>query len=174
MKSMRSLSILAGIAMLAACVPQREPPPPPPPVRPVPPTPPPPPPPPPADWRDIPLTPGSWTYSGGDGGGSEAQFGAGGAPSFILRCDRGQGQITLRRAGATNGRVMTIRTSFGARNFPVEPGRQPVAAAVPAADRFLDSIAFSRGRFTVEAAGLPMLVIPSWAEPARVVEDCRG
>jgi hypothetical protein len=33
---------------------------------------------------------------------------------------------------------------------------------------------FSRGRFTVEVPGAPMLVIPAWPEPARVIEDCRG
>lgn len=172
MKPMRLVVLLGGVAMAAACVPQREAPPPPQP-RPLPPRPvPPPPPPPPADWRDIPLTPGGWVYRG-DGSSSEAQFGAG-SPAFTIRCDRGQDRITLMRAGSTSGSVMTVRTSFGARNFPVAAGRQPIAAAVPASDRFLDSMAFSRGRFTVEAAGLPMLVIPSWPEPARVIEDCRG
>jgi hypothetical protein len=33
---------------------------------------------------------------------------------------------------------------------------------------------FSRGRFAVETDGLPTLVLQTWPEPARVVEDCRG
>jgi len=37
----------------------------------------------------------------------------------------------------------------------------------------LDAIAFSRGRFSVEAAGTARLVIPAWPEAARVVEACR-
>jgi hypothetical protein len=35
-------------------------------------------------------------------------------------------------------------------------------------------MAFSRGRFMVEAQGMATLVLPAWPEPARVVEDCRG
>jgi hypothetical protein len=172
MKSVRSLCLIGGIAALAACVPQREPPPPPPPqpvpVRPAPP----PPPPPPADWRDLPLTPGGWQYRS-DGAGSQAVFGPAGRAAFAFRCDRAQNRITVTREGAASGSVMTIRTSFGARNLAVTPG-QPITSALPVSDRFLDSMVFSRGRFTVEAAGQPMLVIPAWPEPARVIEDCRG
>jgi hypothetical protein len=43
-----------------------------------------------------------------------------------------------------------------------------------ARDPLLDQIAFSRGRFTIEAPGAAMLVIPAWPEAARVIEDCRG
>jgi hypothetical protein len=42
-----------------------------------------------------------------------------------------------------------------------------------ATDPLLDAIAFSRGRFAVEAPGLPTLILPTWPEPARVVEECR-
>ena len=100
-------------------------------------------------------------------------FGTPGADAFTVRCDRAQNRITVARSGVAGGNMMTVRTSFGARNLPIASGRQPVAA-LPASDRFLDTIVFSRGRFTVEVPGLPMLVIPSWPEPARVVEDCRG
>jgi hypothetical protein len=43
----------------------------------------------------------------------------------------------------------------------------------PAGDAALDWIAFSRGRFVVAATGMPLLVLPAWPEPARVIEDCR-
>jgi len=33
---------------------------------------------------------------------------------------------------------------------------------------------FSRGRFMVHVDGLPDLILPSWPEPAHVIEDCRG
>ncbi len=173
MKSTSGLLLLTLLVAVAACVPQREPPPQPQPrpTQPVRP-PPPPPPPPPADWRDLPLTNGSWTYSS-DGAGSIARFGAPGDPVFSVRCERAQNRVTIARDGMARGNVMTVRTSSGARNFPVVAGRQP-ASAVPASDRFLDTIVFSRGRFTIEVPGLPMLVIPSWPEPARVIEDCRG
>ncbi len=121
--------------------------------------------PPPADWRDLPLTPGSWVYAS-QAAGSQASFGAS-ASGFTVRCDTASRQIILTREGATAG-TMTIRTSFGARSFATPSAR------MGARDPILDSIAFSRGRFTVQVPGSPMLVIPSWPEPARVIEDCRA
>lgn len=177
MKYKRHLA-LAGMIAVVACVPKREPPPPPP-QQPQqePPTPTPAPPPPPEDWRDVPLTPGSWVYRS-DGNGSAALFGvANSEAQFAVRCDRSRRRIALSREGATTGRAMTIRTSFGARNLPVSIQREPLAystATLAASDPILDSMAFSRGRFTVEAPGLEMLVIPAWPEPARVIEDCRA
>lgn len=71
---------------------------------------------------------------------------------------------------------MTIRTTFGARALPAGAVDRTAGASanLPVNDNLLDNMAFSRGRFTVEMAGAPMLVIPTWPEPARVIEDCRG
>lgn len=180
MKPLR-LALLLSIAITVGCVPQRETPAPAPqpqqrPVTPAPRPAPPPPPPAAADWRDLPLTPGSWFYRD-EGTASAAVFGPPNSEaSFIVRCDRAARQVTLSREGATNGGNMTIRTSAGARNLLVSARTDPlpyVSGNLPANDRFLDSIAFSRGRFTVEVPGTPMLVLPAWAEPSRVVEDCR-
>ena len=44
---------------------------------------------------------------------------------------------------------------------------------IAAADKLLDAIAFSRGRFALEAAGQETLYLPSWPEISRVIEDCR-
>jgi hypothetical protein len=41
-------------------------------------------------------------------------------------------------------------------------------------DPILDAMAFSRGRILVEAEGQQPIILPSWAEIARIVEDCRG
>ncbi|HEV2748570.1 MAG TPA: hypothetical protein VGW34_14905, partial [Allosphingosinicella sp.] len=136
--------------------------------------PPPPPPPPAADWRDVPLTPGGWSYRG-EGAGSLAAFAEGAAGArFAVRCDRGARQIRLERDGAAAAAAMIVRTTFDARSLPVRPERGLVVAVLDPRDPLLDSLAFSRGRFTVEAPGAPMLVIPAWPEPARVIEDCRG
>lgn len=178
MRRMRIVLVLGGVAALGACMPRRDAPPPPPQQRPqAQPRPQPPaPPPPPADWRDVALTSGGWTYAN-QGGASQASFGPAGQASFIVRCDRARRQISFWREGTTTGNMMTVRTSYGARNFPLSVQNQPtasVSAGLSASDRFLDTIAFSRGRFTVEVPGRPMLVIPAWPEPARVVEDCRA
>ncbi len=179
MKRVRAALLFGSVAMAAACVPRREPPPPPPQQQQQLPktVQAPPPPPPRANWQDLPLTPGSWSYRA-DGQGSVASFGqASGAPIFTVRCDPARRQVTLGREGAASGSLMTIRTSYSARNFPLSPQTQPAgaaAAAVPASDPFLDRIVFSRGRFTVETPGAAMLIIPAWPEPARVLEDCRS
>lgn len=180
MKPLRAVLLLGCVTAVIGCVPRREPPPPPPrqPERPVaPPVRTLPPPAPQANWQDLPLTPGGWIYRD-EGQASLALFGAAnGQPSFIVRCDRAQRQVALSREGVAPGNMLTVRTSYSARSLPASaqaarPGS--VSASLPASDRFLDSIAFSRGRFTVEVPGAPMLVIPAWPEPARVVEDCRG
>jgi hypothetical protein len=179
MKSARIWMLLGAAAAATACAPRRETPPPEQPrqqVRtpaPLPPAPPPPP----ADWRDMPLSQGAWSYRN-EGAVSRAVFGpAASEGSFIVRCDRASRQVSLWRQGTATGNMMTVRTSYQARNFPLSVQTDPlpyVFSGVPASDRFLDGIAFSRGRFTIEVPGTPMLVIPAWPEPARVIEDCRG
>jgi hypothetical protein len=155
----RRVAAWAAAALLAGCASKPAPAPrPTPAVRPAPPPlmPPPPPTETSADWRDLPLTAGDWSYAGG-AGGSEAHY-----AGFGRRCEAARGQIVLTREGAATFRV---RTSYGERAL--------AAGSLPAADSLLDEIAFSRGRFTVEADGLPTLVVPAWPEPARVIEDCR-
>ncbi len=179
MKSMR-VALLFGALTVAGCVPKREAPPTPAPQRPQAqpqPQPLPPAPPPRTDWRDMPLTPGAWVYRS-QGNTSQALFGpASGEAAFIVRCDRVRREVSLWREGTTSGNMMTVRSTERARNLPLSVQAQPlpyVWSALPASDRFLDATVFSRGRFAVEVPGTPMLVIPSWPEPARVLEDCRG
>lgn len=134
-------------------------------VRPAPPPAPAPSPPPQGqqDSPDPPLSPGDWSY-GEDAGGGVARFGASGAEAFSLRCDAARRRIVLARQGSSA--ALRVRTSYGERNV--------AAAGLPADDPLLDDMAFSRGRFTVEADGLEPLILPTWPEPARVVGDCRG
>lgn len=181
MKPLRLFLLAGSLAAVAACVSKREAPPQPepqPPVqRPAQQLPPPPPPPVANDWRDAPLTPGGWYYRD-EGATSQALFGpANSEAAFIVRCERASRRILLSREGVTTGNMMTVRTTSAARNLPVSVQTEPLAyvsGAVAATDRLLDAIAFSRGRFTVEVPGTPMLILPAWPEAARVVEDCRG
>ena len=168
--------VALGLAMAAAsCTapPPRAPAPPPAPiVRPTPP----PAPPRAADWRDWPVTPGTWTYRQ-DARGSLALFGRPGTDALLtLRCDRAARAIFLSRAGVATA-ALTLRTTSTVRALAVRPtgGTPPfVAAALAPADPLLDAIGFSRGRFAVEQAGTTTLVVPAWPEVERVTEDCRG
>ena len=132
-------------------------------------------PPPAADWRDWPVTPGTWAYRR-DERGAVAMFGQPGADaSAVLRCDLPNRRMFLSRTGAATG-GFTVRTSSVTRQLATgATGGTPayVAATLAANDPLLDAMAFSRGRFTLEQPGQPPLVLPAWAEVGRVVEDCR-
>lgn len=150
---MRSRASLLLLLLATACAS------PPPPAAPAPAAPPPPAPPPaPIDWRSLPLTAGSWRYQP-DAATPAALFDDG---HVVLRCDKALRQITLSGTGLAL--PVTVTTSSGAR---------VVTGAIPAADRLLDEIALSRGRFMLDNADGTRLVLPAWAEVARVVEDCR-
>lgn len=123
-----------------------------------------------AGWMDAPLSPGGWTYRG-----SIALFGPRGAPTFAIGCEPGR-RVSLGRTDGVSAASLTFRTSSTSRTIPAAAASGPFPGSevrVAAADPLLDALAFSRGRFAVEAAGAPTLVIPAWPELARVVEDCR-
>ena len=173
----RTLSLLPFL--LAACVPAGRPPegpPAPPPARIATPAPFTPVPELGSDWRDWPLTPGEWRYRR-DARGTVALFGQSGADALLLlRCDPGERRMFLSVSG-TDATPLTLRASSTARVVPVQPtGGAPayIAAAFAPTDPLLDALAFSRGRFVVEQAGRPPLVVPAHAEIGRVTEDCRG
>lgn len=130
----------------------------------------------PVEWQDRRTTPGDWRYQG-EGGGSAALFGASADASLlVVRCDRAGRRISILRPGAVQA-AMTVRTSYGVVTWPAgaAPGTVPATLAIRAAsDTALDQIAYSRGRFAVEVQGLETLILPVWAEVARVIEDCRA
>jgi hypothetical protein len=172
----RPATIVAATgALLTACVPQPVAPPPAPSPVPVTPSAPPvvtts------SDWRDWPLTPGTWTYRR-DGRGSIALFGVTGSDArMTLRCDTARRAIFLSVAGSVPA-ALTIRTTSLTRAVPVQPtGGTPayVATALAPTDGLLDAMGFSRGRFVVQQPDGSTLVVPAWAEIERVTEDCRG
>jgi hypothetical protein len=120
-----------------------------------------------ADWRDLPLSPGDWDYSD-QSGYSEARFGPPGVARFRLRCDKAGRRLALALGEGAAAGAITVRTTSEARTFASS------SATLAPSDSLLDAIAFSRGRFTVEQAGRPTIVLPAWPETARVTEDCRA
>ena len=123
----------------------------------------------PTDWRDRPYSPGAWHYTD-----HVASYGPDGAPPLLtMRCDLARRLVVLSVAGSTS--LLTIRTSYAQRDWPASanPDGHSEASFAPT-DPQLDQIAFSRGRFSVNGPNLPEIDIPAWAEPSRVIEDCRG
>ena len=70
---------------------------------------------------------------------------------------------------------LNVWTTAQSRNLPASfnPSTGLLSADLSAWDPLLDAIAFSRGRVGIGVSGQPALVLPSWAEVARVIEDCR-
>jgi len=168
---------LLAAAALTACVPRSAPPapapapPPRPEPRPAPPQPVPAPTPPPADWQDAPLSAGDWSYRQ-DGDSALASFRSE-RLSLTLRCER-LGTIRIGLTGA-QAPALVVRTSYAYRRLPAAAGDGTgTIATLAASDPLFDQMAFSRGRFLVQADGGPALIVPAWPEVARVTEDCRG
>ncbi len=117
-------------------------------------------------WMDVPQTPGDWRY-GPIAGGTAGSFGeAASEPRFAIRCLR-RGEIELVRYGNFAGDdAMTVRTESVSRRVAGLPmtDNPSLRAVLPASDSLLDAMAFSKGRFAIEARGVPTLIIS--ASPA--------
>lgn len=126
------------------------------------------------------MSPGDWAYRRDDRG-SAAMFGPVGADAdFVVRCDAFARRVFVSRKGAfppgETGR-MTLRATSGLATYAVSNTggeKTYVAAELASADRHLDALGFSRGRFLVSVKGASDLVVPAWPELARVIEDCRS
>lgn len=134
----------------------------------------------PSDWRERPFALGGWSLVQKDTG-SVAQFGHPGRPAdFLVRCQAMSKNLRFSRAGSIPEGVAAVMTlastdtkrAYAATNSSEVPPH--IWSETPANDPQLDSLAFSRGRILVSVAGTDDLVIPSWPEFARVVEECRG
>lgn len=135
------------------------------------------------DWRDWPLTSGTWRYTpAGPDGVSVATFGtAQDLPRLRLSCDAGARRIAIILPGVTGTATLEVRTTSTirtiaatARNSPNEWPPVSLEARLTATDPLLDAMAFSRGRFTIGQPERPPLVVPAYAEIGRVIEDCRS
>jgi hypothetical protein len=116
-------------------------------------------------WSVAPADAGNWSYRAIPGG-SEATFGSPGGVQLTLRCTLGSRTVQLLRTGAVPGTAIVVRTTSLERTLPA-------SATLGARDPLLDAIAYTRGRWSVEAPGLARLILPSWPEAARSIEDCR-
>lgn len=129
-----------------------------------------------ADWNDWPFAVGDWVYQRDDRG-SIALFGPAGQNAVVsLRCDLQNRRIYLSREVTAPGQRIVIRTSSSMKEFAAKPtGGTPayLATEIMPMDAILDAMAFSRGRILLETDGHSPIILPAWAEIARIVEDCR-
>lgn len=129
------------------------------------------------DWSVDPLTPaGDWRYSRSDRGSSAIFADGRGGRLLDITCTNGN--ISLARFGAvrSGNAELRIRTSFGERRLTADtlPNGSAYHASLGARDALWDQIAFSRGRFLVEATGMTPMIVAARPAIGRVIEDCRG
>jgi len=118
---------------------------------------------------------GNWSYAA-TSDGSEATFGTASAlPQLTIHCTRATRRISIWRPASSTAPFLNIWTTSQSRQLPASfnPLTNRITADLPAFDTLFDGIAFSRGRFGVAVSNAPALIVPAWAEPARVIEDCR-
>ena len=119
---------------------------------------------------------GNWTYAA-TADGSEAVFAnAAGNPQLWVHCTRATRRVNIAKPATSAAPSLNVWTSsltrIVASSFNPATGRLTIDLA--AADPLLDSIVSSRGRIGFTVTGQPSLVVPAWAEAARVIEDCRA
>jgi hypothetical protein len=130
---------------------------------------------PPTDFSVATPLAGNWSYAQA-ADGTEAVFAnAAGAPQLWVHCTRATRRISIAKPASAAAPLLDIWTSSLQRgvaaSFNPATGRLTIDLA--AFDPLLDAIVTSRGRAAFTVAGQPPLVVPPWAEPARVIEDCR-
>ena len=88
--------------------------------------------------------------------------------------------ISLTRTGIIPQDIaafITVRSSFAERRLPIHSASQTdrrLTTRLPARDPVWDQIVYSRGRFLIEATMQQPIIVPTRAEVARVIEDCRA
>ncbi len=117
----------------------------------------------------MPRSAGDWSWAR-EGQFSIARYGR----LFSVACSLSDRRIALMLTSpAATSQPLVITTTSTRRALSAEPESGKLTARLPAGDPVIDAMAFSRGRFMVEAGGIAPLYLPSWPEISRVAEDCR-
>ena len=118
---------------------------------------------------------GDWSWAA-TADGSEAIFAdAYARPQLTIHCARATRRVSIARPASAAAPYLGVWTSSQTRNLAASfnPATARLSADLAAFDPLLDAIATSHGRIGITVSGTPVLVVPAWAEVARVVEDCR-
>jgi hypothetical protein len=119
---------------------------------------------------------GNWSYATATDG-SEATFSnTSGNPQVWMHCTRATRRVTIAKPATVAAPFINVWTSSLTRSVPASfnPATGRLTIDLVATDPLLDAIATSRGRAGFTVGDQPALVVPTWAEAARVIEDCRG
>ena len=118
---------------------------------------------------------GNWSYAAVAGGSDATYADASGNAQLWLHCTRSTRRVSIDRPATAAAPIMNVWTSSLTRSVPASfnPATMRLTIELAAFDPLLDAIASSRGRVGFSVGAQPALVVPPWAEAARLFEDCR-
>jgi hypothetical protein len=90
-----------------------------------------------------------------------------------MNCTADRDMVISLAGSAPAAQAMLIRTESADRTLSADAGEGWLTTRIVPRDSFLDAMAFSKGRFAVEAQGISPLYLPAWPEISRVIDDCR-
>ncbi|NUQ17745.1 MAG: hypothetical protein HOP95_04725 [Sphingomonas sp.] len=119
---------------------------------------------------------GNWVYATASDGSSATFDNLSGQPQLTIRCTRSTRHVAILKNSPIASPSLWIWTSSQTKTLPAtyDASSGRVRVDVGAYDPLLDAIASSRGRIGFSTSGLAALVVPPWADVARVIEDCRA
>ena len=118
---------------------------------------------------------GDWTYATTNDGSQATFANSGGQPQLTIRCTKSTRRVALLKPASSASPSMWVWTSSQKKSLSATYDASTAQVSVQLApyEPLLDAIASSRGRVGFSTSGLEALVVPPWADIARVIEDCR-
>jgi hypothetical protein len=118
---------------------------------------------------------GAWSYAPTTDGSQTTFADAAGQPQLTIRCTRSTRHVAILKPATAASPSLWIWTSSQSKSVPAtfDAAAGRVSSEFGAYDPLLDAMASSRGRIGFSTSGVAALVVPPWADVARVIEDCR-
>lgn len=119
---------------------------------------------------------GSWTYAATPEGSDASFTNLSAIPQLSVHCTRATRRVSISKPATAAAPTITVWTSSLTRSIPssFNPATSRLTVDLTNYDPILDAIAASRGRIGFGVGSEPPLILPAWAEAARVIEDCRA
>jgi len=127
------------------------------------------------DLSTTPPISGQWTYVSATDGSESTFADSTGNPQLWVHCVRATRHVTIAKRASAAAPLLNIWTSSMTRDVAssYNPATGRLTIDLAAYDPLLDAIVSSRGRVGFRVGVQAPLIVPAWAEAARVIEDCR-